>query len=158
MKFVLSFYGTRGDVEPGLAVGRELARRGHEVRMAVPGDLVGVAEAAGVAAVAYGPDPRVWQDVNRDFWARFLRKFWRNFWRVRDLAGLLREDWQLVTEFWQDVSSTLTSLAQGADLLFTGVLGEEAAGNVAEHYGIPLATLHVFPMRPNGQLVPGMPA
>ena len=56
MKFVLAFYGTRGDVEPGVAVGRELLRRGHDVRMAVPPDLVGFAESAGLAAVAYGPD------------------------------------------------------------------------------------------------------
>ena len=56
MKFVLASYGTRGEVEPCAAVGRELLRRGHEVRMAVPPDLVGFAESAGLAAVAYGPD------------------------------------------------------------------------------------------------------
>lgn len=158
MKFVLSFYGTRGDVEPGIAVGRELLRRGHDVRMAVPPDLVGFAEATGLTAVACGPDVRVWQDVNRDFWARFLRNFWKNFWRIRDLKALLREDWQLFTQCWQDVSSTLKSMSEEADLLFTGVLGEESAGNVAEYYGLPLATLHVFPIRANGQLFPGMPA
>lgn len=158
MKFVLSFYGTRGDVEPGVAVGRELVRRGHDVRMAVPPDLVGFAEAMGVAAVACGPDVRVWQDVNRDFWSRFLRNFWKNFWRLRELRELLREDWQLFTQCWQDVGATQKSLAEDADLLFTGVLGEESAGNVAEFYDIPLATLHVFPIRANGQLVPGLPA
>jgi UDP:flavonoid glycosyltransferase YjiC (YdhE family) len=158
MKFVLAFYGTRGDVEPGLAVGRELLRRGHDVRMAVPPDLVGFAEAAGPAAVACGPDVRAWQDMNRDFWARFLRNFWKNFWRIRDLIGLMREYWQLFTQCWQEVSTTLTSLAEGADLLFTGVIGEESAGNVAEYYDIPLATLHVFPIRANGQLVPTLPA
>lgn len=94
MKFVLSFYGTRGDVEPGVAVGRELLRRGHDVHMVVPPDLVGFAEEAGLAAVACGPDVRVWQDVNRDFWSRFLRNFWKNFWRIRDLKELLREDWR----------------------------------------------------------------
>jgi len=46
MKFVLTFYGTRGDVEPGVALGRELLRRGHDVRMAVPPELIGFAEAA----------------------------------------------------------------------------------------------------------------
>lgn len=158
MKFVLSFYGTRGDVEPGVAVGRELLRRGHDVRMVVPPDLVGFAEEAGLAAVACGPDVRVWQDVNRDFWSRFLRNFWRNFWRIRDLKELLREDWRFLTQCWQEVSSTLRSQAKDADLLFTGVLGEESAGNVAEFYGLPFATLHVFPIRANGQLVPGMPA
>lgn len=158
MKFVLSFYGTRGDVEPGIAVGRELLRRGHDVRMAVPPDLVGFAEATGLAAVACGPDVRVWQDVNRDFWARFLRNFWKNFWKIRELKALLSEDWQLFTQCWQDVSTTLKSLAEDADLLFTGVLGEESAGNVAEFYDLPLATLHVFPIRANGQIFPGLPA
>ena len=44
MKFVLASWGSRGDVEPNLAVGRELVRRGHEVCMAVPPDLVGFTE------------------------------------------------------------------------------------------------------------------
>ena len=44
MKFVLAGYGVRGDVEPCAAIGRELLRRGHEVRMAVPPDLVAFAE------------------------------------------------------------------------------------------------------------------
>ena len=61
MKLVLACYGSRRDVVPGVAVGGELLRRGHEVRMAVPPDLVGFAEAAGLAAVAYGPDARVSQ-------------------------------------------------------------------------------------------------
>jgi UDP:flavonoid glycosyltransferase YjiC (YdhE family) len=56
MKFVLACYGTRGDIEPCAAVGRELLSRGHDVRMAVPPNLVGFAESAGLAAVAYGLD------------------------------------------------------------------------------------------------------
>ncbi|WP_257535299.1 glycosyltransferase [Mycobacterium ulcerans] len=36
MKFALAINGTRGDVEPCAALGRELSRRGHEVRVAVP--------------------------------------------------------------------------------------------------------------------------
>ena len=48
MKMVLASYGGRGDVEPAVVVGRELLRRGHDVRMAVPPTLVGFAEAAGL--------------------------------------------------------------------------------------------------------------
>ena len=91
MKFVLASYGTRGDIEPCVAVGRELLRRGHDVRMAVPPDLVGFAESAGLAAVAYGPDTRAWLDVHRDFWTRFFR----NFWKIPDLIRLWREVWEL---------------------------------------------------------------
>ena len=83
MKFVLASYGSRGDVEPCVAIGRELLRRGHEVCMAVPPDLVGFAEAAGPAAVAYGPDVQPILDAHRDFWMYFFG----NFWRLRDLSG-----------------------------------------------------------------------
>ena len=154
MKFVLASYGTRGDVEPGVAVGRELLRRGHEVRMAVPPDLVGFVGSAGLAAVAYGPDALAWKDVHRDF----LMRLFRNFWKIQDLIRLWREDWELFTQCWEGISTTLTSLADGADLLFTGVIGEQSAVNVAEYYDIPLATLHAFPIRANGHLVPILPA
>ena len=154
MKFVLASYGTRGDVEPCVAIGRELLCRGHEVRMAVPPDLVGFAEAAGLAAVAYGPDLQAILDAHRNFWTYFFG----NFWRIQDLIRLRREVWEPVTQCWEEVSTTLMSLADGADLLFTGLNFEDAAANVGEYYDIPLATLHYFPVRANGQLLPFLPA
>jgi UDP:flavonoid glycosyltransferase YjiC (YdhE family) len=154
MKFVLACYGSRGDVEPSVAVGRELLRRGHDVRMAVPPDLVGFAEAAGLATVAYGPDLQAILDAHVNFWTRFFR----NFWRIKDLIRLWREAWEPRTQCWGEMSTTLTSLADGADLLFTGLVYQELAANVAEYYDIPLATLHYFPMRANGQLLPFLPA
>jgi len=96
MKFVLAFYGTRGDVEPGVAVGRELLRRGHNVRMAVPPDLVGFAESAGLLAVAYGPDTQAWLEATRNFWTRLFR----NFWRIKEVAKLLRESREPGTRCW----------------------------------------------------------
>ena len=154
MKFVLASYGSRGDVEPCAAVGRELLCRGHDVRMAVAPDLIGFAESTGLPTVAYGVPTRPWQDVHRDF----LTHLFRNFWKIRDLIRLLREDWELLTQCREEISTTLTSLADGADLLITGVLGEEIAANVAECYNIPLATLHFFPWTANGQLVPFLPS
>jgi UDP:flavonoid glycosyltransferase YjiC (YdhE family) len=148
MKFVLAGYGVRGDVEPSVAVGRELLCRGHEVHMAVPPDLVAFAESAGLAAVACGPDARTWQDLHRDF----VTHMFRSFWKIQDLIRLGREDWELFTQCWEEMSTTLMSLADGADLLLTGPIGEQPAANVAEYYDIPLATLHILPTRANGQL------
>ncbi|OHU21384.1 glycosyl transferase family 1 [Mycobacteroides franklinii] len=154
MKFVLASYGTRGDIEPCVAVGRELMRRGHDVCMAVPPDLIGFVEAAGLAAVPYGPDLQNVLDAHREFWTHFFR----NFWKIRDLIKKRREVVEPFLQCWKDIVATLASLADGADLLFTGVNFEDAAGNVAEYYDIPLATLHFFPLRSNGQFVPLLPA
>ena len=154
MKLVLACYGTRGDVEPFAAVGRELVRRGHDVRMAVAPDVVGFVESAGLVAVAYGLETQVWLDVYRNFWLSFFGKFWR-VWDLRRLWGEVSDP---ITQCWGQISTTLTSLADGADLLCTGLPYQEAAANVAEYYEIPLATLHYVPVRPNGRLLPFLPA
>ncbi len=154
MKFVLATWGSRGDVEPCAAVGRELLRRGHEVRMAVAPDVVGFAESAGLAAVAYGPDLQTTLDAHRS-WTRFFR----NLWRIQELSKLSREIQEARNQCWGEGSTTLTSLADGADLLITTSVGFDLlAANVAEYYDIPLATLHWFPLRANGQLLPFLPA
>ena len=155
MKFVLAFYGTRGDVEPGVVVGRELLRRGHDVRMAVPPDLVGFVESAGLAAVAYGVETQVWLDAYRNFWTSLFG----NFWKIQDLRSSWGELWEPIARCWEEVSTTLTSLlAEGADLLFTGLAFERPAANVAEYYDIPFATLHYVPVRAHGQFLPFLPA
>ena len=154
MKFVLACWGSRGDVEPCAAVGRELVRRGHDVRMAVPPDLVGFAESAGLTAVAYGLDWSAILEAARNFWGFFFR----NFWRIQNLTRFWRENWELASQCWGAMSTTLTSLADGADLIFTGQSFEPVAANVAEYYGIPLATMHYTPIRAHGQFLPFLPA
>lgn len=154
MKFVLAFYGTRGDVEPGIAVGRELMRRGHDVTIAVPPDLTGSVDAVGLTAVAYGPDTQEWLEDTRDFWAFFFR----NFWRVRQVISFLRSSREPGIVAWAEMSTTLASLSEGADVLVTGVSYQELALNVAEYRDIPLATVLWFPIRVNGRLLPNLPA
>jgi UDP:flavonoid glycosyltransferase YjiC (YdhE family) len=154
MRIVLACWGSRGDVEPCVAIGRELLRRGHDVRMAVPPNLVGFAEAAGPAAVAYGPNTQAILDAHRNFWTCLFR----NPWRIRELIKSRREVGEPIIQGWAEMNTTLTSLADGADLLLTAVNFEDAAANVAEYYDIPLATLHYFPLRANGQLVSFLPA
>jgi UDP:flavonoid glycosyltransferase YjiC (YdhE family) len=150
MKFALASYGTRGDIEPSTAVGRELVRRGHEVRLAVPPELVGFVESIGLAAVPYGPEVRDFLDED------FLRNMWTDF--FRDPIRLVRRVWEPLIRYWPEASATLRSLADGADMLSTGLNFEQAAANVAEYYDIPFAALHHFPMRANGQLVPMAPS
>ncbi|WP_156687031.1 glycosyltransferase [Mycobacterium sp. Marseille-P9652] len=150
MKFVLAAHGTRGDIEPGAAVGVELQRRGHDVRMAVPPNLVGFVEDAGLCGVAYGPDTREQVEAVADFTHNALT--------VQNPAKMFRDLRELFVEGWAEMSRTLTSLADGADLLLTGQTYHGVVANVAEYQGIPVAGLHHFPVRVNGQLgVPFLP-
>ncbi|OBJ58598.1 glycosyltransferase, partial [Mycobacterium sp. 1423905.2] len=143
MRFVVASYGTRGDIEPCAAVGQELQRRGHDVRLAVPPNLIGFVEAAGLDAVPYG---------TRDSQLQLDEQFLHNGWKIQNPVKLAREAMAPVTEGWLELSAMLTPVAAGADLLLTGQIYQEVVANVAEHYDMPLAALHFYPMRANGQL------
>ncbi|MGV0853558.1 glycosyltransferase [Mycolicibacterium phlei] len=144
MKFAIAVHGTRGDVEPCAAVGRELVRRGHQVDFAVPPNLLGFAEKAGLPALPYGVDSQEQLDANA----------FRQYWKIRNPATILRELRDYITQGWAEMNETLTGLADGADLILTGTTYQEVAANVAEYYDIPLAALHYFPARANTQVLP----
>ncbi|KAA0103218.1 glycosyltransferase [Mycolicibacterium sp. P1-5] len=154
MKFVLATWGSRGDIEPTAAVGRELVRRGHDVSMAVPPDLIEFTKAAVPNTVGFGPNSRSILDAHRDYWTCFFSSPWK----LRKMGKARAEIAGPLFQGWQDMSATLMSLADGSDLIFSGINFEDAAANVAEHYDIPLATLHYFPLRPNARVLPFLPA
>jgi UDP:flavonoid glycosyltransferase YjiC (YdhE family) len=135
MKFVVAGYGSRGDVEPCMAVGRELLRRGHDVRLAVtaPPDMLAFIESAGLTAVPYGPD---WQAQMRD--DGFVRM-------IQNPLSAIDQAVEYVAQVLAEKSAALMSLTNGADLLLAGMNEQGLAANVAEYYGIPLAVLHSFP-------------
>ncbi|WP_368681893.1 glycosyltransferase [Mycobacterium intracellulare] len=154
MRFALASYGTRGDIEPAVVVGRELQRRGHDVCIAVPPDLVGFAQSAGLSAVPYGAETNAWMDAFRTFTTTLFSRFWR----VRDISRSGLEIKKVTDQSWAHMNETLKSLAEGADVVLAGQTYQEIAANVAEYHGLPLVTLHHVPMRPNGQVVAILPA
>ncbi|WP_375487634.1 glycosyltransferase [uncultured Mycobacterium sp.] len=137
MKFVLASYGTRGDVEPCAAVGLELLRREHDVRIAVPPNMLDFVESAGLAAVAYGSDSPALRD--EDFVGKVSK--------IQDPMSTVREIVEYATKAWVEVGTTLTALADGADLLLAGMSEQGLVANVAEYHDIPLAALHLFPVQ-----------
>jgi UDP:flavonoid glycosyltransferase YjiC (YdhE family) len=153
MKIVMACYGSRGDVEPSVVVGCELQRRGHDVQMAVSPNLVGFTEEAGLSAVAYGLDTQAVVEAQRNYWAYVFRSPWK----VLELRKLAREIQEINSRCSGKMITTLASLVEGADLLFTGLTFEQPAADVAECYHIPLATLDYYPVRANGQLVRFLP-
>src|SRR5271163_1915850 len=129
MKVVLAAYGTRGDTEPFAAVGRELLRRGHDLCMAVAPGMVGFAELAGLAAVPFGPESLA-SSRNRS---------------PQDPVSAVVDEKEYLSRAMEEWGTTLTPLANGADLLLTGRVEQQLAANVAEYYGIPQAALHFYP-------------
>lgn len=148
MKFVLASYGSRGDVEPAIVLGRELLHRGHDVHLAVPPNLIGFAESAGLTAVAYGLDSQAVVETQRNYWTYFFR----HPWKLRELGEMGRETQEQTTRCLEHMTTTLKSLAADADLLVGGLIFEQPPVDIAEYYDLPLATLHYFPLRPNGRL------
>jgi UDP:flavonoid glycosyltransferase YjiC (YdhE family) len=138
MRFALATLGSRGDVEPCAAIGRELQRRGHEVRMAVPPNLISFVESAGLASVVpHGPDQEL-QNAN------ILRKYGQT-------PNPISMAWEImndVAQLWPELGRTLTSLADGADLLFTDASQQGLAANAAEYQDIPQGALHIYPIAP----------
>jgi UDP:flavonoid glycosyltransferase YjiC (YdhE family) len=154
MKVVLACHGVRGDVEPSIVIGRELSRRGHEVAIAVPPNVVSFAESAGLAAVPWGQDSQAMMDAQRDYWTCLFQAPWKS----RGLEHHTRRISQIVTDCWtEEAFSTLTTLAEGADVIVAGFGFEQFSANVAEYYDIPLVTVHFFPTRANGRVLPVLP-
>ncbi|MFZ0907597.1 MAG: glycosyltransferase [Mycobacterium sp.] len=140
MKFVVAGYGGRGDVEPCVAVSRELLRLGHDVRMAVPPNMLGFIESAGLAGVAYGPDSREEMNPASDLVRNMMPK-------MRNPLSVVPEVIEHVTQVKAEKGATLAALAEGADLVLAGFNEQGLAANVAEYHGVPVAALHPFPER-----------
>src|SRR5215213_9335004 len=119
MKFYVAVHGTRGDVEPCAAVSRELLRRGHDVHLAVPPNLIPFVEEAGLSAVSYGVDSQKQLEADG----------FRKYWKIRNPVTALSELREYSTQGWAEMSRTLTCLAEDADLILTGMPYEEVAAN-----------------------------
>ncbi|WP_327144123.1 glycosyltransferase [Nocardia sp. NBC_01327] len=147
MKVLLAFAGSRGDAQPGVLLGRELANRGHRVTVAVSPNLVEFAAAHGVSAVSFGLDSAELlraQQADRRFAA------WNPIERVRALRDLQRRG-------FSEAARDLLDISSDTDLLVTGMACEEVAAEVARRRGLPSAAMHFFPILPN-RAVPVVPA
>ena len=102
--------------------------------MVVPPDKLGFVESAGLAAVAYGPDTREQMNTAMDFIGH-----------VKNPMSALPQLLEHVTQLWTQKSTSLVSLADGADMLVAGMNEQRLAANVAEYHRIPLAAVHFFP-------------
>lgn len=144
--------GSRGDVEPYLALARGLSTAGHHATFVTTSDFVDLASRSGlnVAEIPVNvrarlADPEVRRELQDG--GRLVA--------FRSLAALARESARLSVE-------TATRAAEGSDLVLAGLGGHHAALAAARALDLPLVRAFNVPLTPTtaypGTLFPHWPA
>ncbi|MFE1593351.1 glycosyltransferase [Nocardia sp. NPDC058705] len=139
MKYVLAFTGSRGDVQPGLALGVELRSRGHDVTMAVPPNLTEFCRRTGVPTEEFGADTK--ELLDSDLVSTRIKSA-NPLTRLRAIADITVRN-------GRSAQSELMDLTVGADAVIGGSVGQERLLNVATARAIPYVPVHYCPMRRN---------
>lgn len=137
MRILMPFLGSRGDVQPGVALALELRRRGHDVRLGVPPNLVDFARRAGIEPLTTGPDSAALLEsdlVQHRIKSPNPRTRWR---------GLS----ELGTFGWTELALALDGVAAESDLIVTCFLGQEVARALADKHRIAQVAMHYYPIR-----------
>ncbi|WP_035717144.1 nucleotide disphospho-sugar-binding domain-containing protein [Gordonia terrae] len=142
MRFAFAVHGSRGDIQPAIALGAELARRGHGVRLAVPEDLVDMTAASGLPTQVLAPSTA---ELLASPLVKERLKSKNPRVRLRAL-GEVAEHGRATSE------RVMAELADDSDLLVTGPLAQDRGEAIAQSRGIPFVPLHYCPLRPNGSL------
>ena len=121
-KILLPAFGSRGDVQPLLALALELQARGHSVSVAAPPDFETWITTQGVHAIPHGPNAREMIEQYGPELSHPLRMF-------RHLGPLVRENIQQQYE-------ELMPMVEGYDMLVSSSL-QFAGFSAAEYYQIP---------------------
>ena len=121
MRVLLSAVGSRGDVQPLLALALELRARGHESRLCAPPDFRDLIEGWGLSFVPVGPEVRHAGSGPPAAAGRPSPEAIR----------------QLMTNTIADQFATLGEAARGCDVIVASTALQYAARSVAEQRGIP---------------------
>ncbi|MFE3056281.1 glycosyltransferase [Nocardia sp. NPDC059239] len=139
MRIAIPLTGTRGDVHPIVGLGVELQRRGHEVLIGAPPNLVEFVTAAGLPAQGCGPD--VQRLYSSDEGQRALAA--GNTLRLMQLVG------KQMAEYGERMNREVIDVCAKADLIVASTVTEDRASSIAEAMGVPLVSLHYYPARMN---------
>ena len=141
MRALLAAVGTRGDVQPALALALELRRLGHAVRLCISPNFVDWAKSLGLEAVPMGVEMRM---PSRKSGA---------------MPTLTPEELRRLRESMPDLITnqfeTIGAAAAGCDVIVGGNAHQYAAPSIAEHAGIGCVTAVYAPVAlPSPDLVP----
>lgn len=137
MRITLVTSGTRGDAQPLAVLAVELTRRGHDVTLGLPPNLVDLGLRCGIRTAPFGPDTLAFMESPEG--VRWLAS--------GDLSAFMRELGQVSKAHIVQTMREMRDLADGADLVVGGLLAEDLALPSAEALGVPYASFHSAPYR-----------
>lgn len=138
MKITLVAAGTRGDVQPYLALGRGLRKAGHPVCIATSDDF---AEACAESDMEFrSTGPSVEQALQSPEWRKTVDS--GNFIAIQ---ARMRSEMKKAAD---RSAATLPDILADAELILAGPGGLAGAFSVAEKFGIPSVQAYVFPITP----------
>ena len=132
MRALLAAVGTRGDVQPALALALELRRLGHEVRLCISPNFVDWAKSLGLPAVPMGVEMRLpaqKSGTTLNLTPEELRR--------------LRES---MPDLITDQFDTIGEAAAGCDVIVGANAHQYAAPSIAEYLGIGCVTAVYAPV------------
>lgn len=140
MKIALLSAGTRGDVQPFLALAWALRDRGHSVRLAVPANFLTLAALAGFEAFSLGVDAEAMlaSDLGRQALLR------------GDLLAFAQLLLQVDRAHDAEANVGAASAMADADVAVSNLLVAERSSALAAKGRIPLALVCAAPLAPTG--------
>ncbi|WP_350278164.1 glycosyltransferase [Kribbella sp. HUAS MG21] len=138
MKIALLAHGTRGDVQPALAIGSVLQRRGHSVRLCVNADLAGWSARTGVPVTSSA------LDVGRFLNSAEAREILARG-RISTLVRRVTADERKADA---SIAQSVAEVAADADLILSSLGMALRGAALHEVTGRPAASLLCAPMTP----------
>jgi sterol 3beta-glucosyltransferase len=150
MKMTLVTAGSRGDVQPYIALGKGLKEAGHDVTVLATDDFEDLTTEAGLTFHSTGVS--VQAIMQNDEWQDRMES--GNFLAIQ---MQMREE---LKRFASKMTPAMIDGCTGADLVIGGLGGIAGGFSVAEKLGIPIVEAHVLPIVPTGEfpspITPGL--
>jgi sterol 3beta-glucosyltransferase len=139
MRIALFAFGTRGDVQPFVCLGRALADRGHEVEVVVPRNGEAMVLAAGLRARVM---PMDWTTILRAEPAQRMLA-------AGKVTSYLR--WQREEEkvYALELRRVLLAATESVDLIVSAAWLDARCRAIAQARGIAMVSMHLYPHVPS---------
>jgi sterol 3beta-glucosyltransferase len=137
MRIALVTSGTRGDAQPMVVLGAELARRGHDIALGLPPNLVSFGERAGFLVRSVGPDSQAFMESPEG-------QTWLASGNVKAFMDALGK---VVHDNSESSNAEMIAACSGADVIVSGILTEDNAICLGEAWDVPVVLLHSAPSR-----------